>query len=85
MGAPACESLLDFAEALAEGAKCNRDRRRSQAAKAVWHALRFVSRKSGLQTFAAILHSPIAGLGWQLASETARHPKKLFDFVLCVS
>ena len=70
-GCPACAGVVDFLEALAEGASCDRGSRRSGAARGVIHALRFIAHKLGLEPFAVILNGPIVS-SWLSAPKWAR-------------
>ena len=75
MGARACTSVLNFLEVLAKGSQSNSGKRRSQAARGVVHALRFVAHKLCLQSFACTLHGPIVG-AWLAAGKWDRKPPK---------
>ena len=62
---------MDFLEALAEGASCDRGSRRSGAARGVIHALGFIAHKLGREPFAVILNGPIVS-SWLSAQKWAR-------------
>ena len=58
-GRPECREILDFLDALAEGASCDRGSRRSGAARGVIYALRFIAHKLALAAFGELLRGPV--------------------------
>ena len=74
-GSPSHGDVIDFLVALAEGARSDRSRDRTSAAKGVVHALRFVARKLGLSVFSTLLQGPVV-CSWLAAAKWTQQPAK---------
>ena len=70
-GRPSCPDVLDFLEALAEGASSDRGARRSGAARGVIYALRFIAHKLLLEALDGILRGPVV-ISWLSAQKWQR-------------
>ena len=65
---PECRHIVDYLDALAEGASSNRGSGRSGAVKGAAHALRLIAHKLGLDGFATILRGPVVS-AWLAAQK----------------
>ena len=86
-GRPECREILDFLDALAEGASCDRGSRRSGAARGVIYALRLIAHKLALAAVGELLRGPVV-TAWLSAQKWHRVPQlRLYLFLLlqCVN